>query len=173
MDKLKSSAEVLKHRVVAGCFFGLHATNCVLFFLAASKTSGHPGELPFPVAYFPIFLLGILGSLYYFFDLCFFKWDYSKLGKLEAQDPDLSEPLLVASSTYGAVGFLRGSVPFFEWQVYPEGVKVKMMFVGEAFVRVEEMRSVSWSALTHSSKVVRGPLRMPGTVADSVKELLV
>jgi hypothetical protein len=172
MDRLKPIREVWKHRVIAGCFFSLHAVNCVVIFFGFSNALAQPNEFPFPLSYFPVFFLGILGSLYYIFDLAFFKWNYSKLGKSEAEIPKLSQPILVVSSSYGGVGLLRGSIPFFDWHVYPEGLKVRLMFVGEAFVKVEDMKSVSWSRLEHQSKTVRGPLMMPPRVASEVKGLL-
>jgi hypothetical protein len=165
-------AQVLKHRLAAGLLFSLHAANCVFFVLGMQQTSNQPGELPFPIAYLPVFFLGILGSLYYILNLCCFKWDYSRLGKRLVEIPELSQPLLIESHTYGAVGLLRGTIPFFDWSVYPEGLKVKIMFVGEAFVKTEEMISVSWSSLAHHSKTIRGPLTMPRNVASAVEELL-
>ena len=62
-------------------------------------------------------------------------------------------------------------MPFFSWTVYSNGLVVKLTFVGEGLIQLEDMQQFTFGRLMHKSKVLRGPIRMPGSVSNSTKEL--
>lgn len=168
---MKPPGLVIKHRLLATSFLGWHAINCVLWFTTMERNPDAANP-EFPVWLVLSTIPSVLGSLYYVFNLAFYKWDYSRLGKKALTFPSTGGLLLELAHSYGCVGWLQGSIPFFGWTVFEDGLKVKMLGVGEAWVAREDMDQLKRCKLKHHSPVIRGPLTMPPAVAEKVKEMM-
>ena len=170
-NTLKPEISVLKARVFATLVAGWHLTNCILFF-SLVETERSSTQTDFPLALFISLVFSILGTLYFVFNLTFYKWDYSRLGKKRLPSLPKAAPTYQKNSSYGTVGLMNATVPLVSWSVYPEGLKVKMFAAGEGFIELAEMDHLSGGKLVHHSKVVRSPLRMPPAVAEKLDQVL-
>jgi hypothetical protein len=106
-----------------------------------------------------------------------FTWSYSIFGKLKRTLPPAEPPIARADGTGGIVGWCRATAPFVSWAVYPNGLSVSILLIGQGYVSCSEFREVKpfWGGgckISHCSAEVRSPLVIPSKrIAAAIQQI--
>ena len=140
--------------------------NSILLFSGVYTQENKP-----PLWWVLLFVAGTLGCVYHvLFDFGFFRWNYSRIGAKQVPVQSDSDILWKKSSSSGGAGWCNLTSPFVSWAVRAEGFSLKVAFVGEVFVKWDEIDSIKGEKVFHHSEVVRSPISMPSSVVAKVKE---
>jgi len=122
---------------------------------------------------FPVGLAAVLGVL----NLCAFPLPYSVLGERGRTPCPSAKAQLVLGRSWVQIGLLfHSSWPTVRWAVYEKGIAIRILLIGEVFLRKDEIISIEFDCqrqcvITHSSEEVRSPIKGPARLGKAVSGL--
>lgn len=105
-----------------------------------------------------------------------FPWDYSLFGRYERTPLPAEAPLYVKPASWGKIGWMNASVPFFTWRVYRTGLGIAVFGIGKVFVPLAHIRTLEEGSFFRSPKLshdwpeLRSPVVMPKPVFAALRE---
>ncbi len=147
-------------------FYRVYAITALLLWNAIGiweiTTMGEGSEPRYLFLLIPFFM----PALVMVFNLFAFPFRYSIFGRCKRRGLPNETRVLKQGFSWGRIGWLSATVPFFTWYVFPSGLGVSVLAVGRAFVPVGQMIRLSSGffsgyKLWHTSPEVRSPIRLP------------
>ncbi len=112
--------------------------------------------------------LSVIPAIFMLFSLTAFPFRYSLFGQLKRAPWPEEKPLCTSRSTWGQVGLMTGTVPFFDWYAFPSGLGFSILGVGRGFIPYESIVAVEKSSfwksgyrVKHSWPEIRNPVVLP------------
>jgi hypothetical protein len=141
-----------------------------IFWLITAASDSEPSGIQMICSgvLFPLFAIAVL----LFMSILVFPFEYSIFGNLERTHFPDEQPILKITGSYGAIGTsFRGTVPFFNWYVFPSGLGISILGFGKVFVPSElikelkapkEIRISSYRyTIIHNSPELHSPVYLP------------
>jgi len=108
----------------------------------------------------------VVPAIFMVLNLGAFKFQYSVFGPLERSLTPKETASYISRGTSGAIGWIRGSMPFFSYWIYPSGMGISVLGAGKAFLSFNCVDDVQQEYLRghriiHHSPEIRSPISLP------------
>ncbi len=82
-------------------------------------------------------------AVFMIMNLFVFPPEFGIFGTLERDHFPSEQPILKITGSWGIVGLLRATTPFFSWRVYPSGLGISILGIGKVFVPKQQIKRLS------------------------------
>jgi len=125
--------------------------------------------------YASLAIIFCIPAFFLLFNVSLYKLDFSALGPYKRMPIPEGEPLVVVESSSISIGLFSAS-GIVKWSIFPEGIGINIPLAGKAFLPVTHIKRISSHFLSykieHTSPEIRGPIKIPKKVANTVSEHL-